>query len=90
MFWSAITIDKELKRARCKISNSKISLHHHQLPAGAQQYGLDKKKFHTILKDWLSRCNQNKRKTIAPHITLLMCCLVLLLTISLQLVESCG
>ena len=38
--------------------------------------------------DWLSRCNQNKRKTVAPHITHLMCSLVLLLTISLQLVEA--
>ena len=39
-------------------------------------------------KDWLSRCNQNKRKTVDPHITHLMCSLVLLLTISLQLVAS--
>ena len=29
--------------------------------------------FLTILKDWLSRFNQNKRKTVAPHITHLMC-----------------
>ena len=41
-----------------------------------------------ILKDWLSRCNQNKTKTVAPHITNLMCSLVLLLTISIQLVAS--
>ena len=26
--------------------------------------------FLTILKDWLSRCNQNKRKSVAPHINL--------------------
>ena len=44
--------------------------------------------FLTILKDWLSRCNQNKRKTVAPHITHLICSLVLLLTISLQLIAS--
>ena len=33
--------------------------------------------FLTILKDCLSRCNQNKRKAVAPHITHLMCYLVL-------------
>ena len=42
------------------------------------------------MKDWLSRCNQNKRKTVAPHTTHLMCSLVLLLTISLWLVEKCS
>ena len=41
------------------------------------------------MKEWLSRCKQNKRKTVAPHIPHLMCSLVLLLTISLQLVASC-
>ena len=39
---------------------------------------------------WLSRFNQNKRKTVAPNITHLMCSLVLLLTISLQPVASCS
>ena len=34
------------------------------------------------------RCNQNKKKTVALHITHLMCCLALLLRISLQLVAS--
>ena len=42
------------------------------------------------MRDWLSSCNQNKRKTVAPHITHLMCSLVLLLTISLRLVASCN
>ena len=40
------------------------------------------------MKDWLTRCNQNKR-TVLPHITPhLMCSLVLLLTIPLQLVAK--
>ena len=42
------------------------------------------------MKDWLSRCNQNKRKTVALRITHLMWSLVLLLTIFLWLVESCS
>ena len=44
--------------------------------------------FLTILKDWLSACNQNKKKTVAAHITYLLRSLLLLLTISLQLVDS--
>ena len=40
------------------------------------------------MKDRLSRCNQNKWKEVAPHITHLMCSSVLLLTISLQLVAA--
>ena len=40
------------------------------------------------MKGWQYRFNQNKRKTVAPRITHLMCSLVLLLTISLQLVAS--
>ena len=44
--------------------------------------------FLTILKDWLSRCKRNKRKTIAPHIIQLMCFLLWQWTISLQLVPS--
>ena len=40
------------------------------------------------MKDWLSRCNQNKRKTVAPHVSHLICSLVLLLTISFQLFAS--
>ena len=46
--------------------------------------------YDTILKDWLSRCKQNKTKTVAPHITNLMCSLQLLLTISFQLVRRYG
>ena len=42
------------------------------------------------MKDWLSRYNQNKRKTVVSHITHLICSLVLLLTISLRLIESCS
>ena len=64
-------------------SNSKICLHHNQLPAREQQDWANKKNFHTILKDWLSRCNHNKRKTVASHITHLMRSLALLLTIPL-------
>ena len=45
-------------------------------------------KFLTILKDRLSRCNQNKRKTAAPHVTHILCSLVLLLTTSFQLLAS--
>ena len=41
-----------------------------------------------MLKDWLSNCSQKKRKAVAPHVTHLMCSLVLLLAISLQLVAS--
>ena len=42
------------------------------------------------MKDWLSRCNQTKEKNWLHsfHITRLMCSLVLLLTISSQLVAS--
>ena len=40
------------------------------------------------MKDWLFRCNHNKRKTVAPHITHLNCSLLLLLTVSFQLVAS--
>ena len=36
----------------------------------------------------LSRCNQNKRKTVPPHIIYLICSLVSLRIISLQLVEA--
>ena len=42
------------------------------------------------MKDWLSRWNHNKRKTVDQHITHLMWSLVLLLTISLRLAESCS
>ena len=41
-----------------------------------------------ILKDWLSRCYQNKRKKVAPHVTHLICSLVLLFTISLKLITN--
>ena len=44
--------------------------------------------FPTLLKNWLSNCNQAKRKIVVPHITHLMFSLLLLLTISLQLVVS--
>ena len=46
------------------------------------------KSFLTFLKDLLYRCNQNKRKTVASYITNLICSLLLLLTISLQLVAN--
>ena len=36
------------------------------------------------MTDQLSRCNQNKRKTVALHISHLICSLILLLTISVQ------
>ena len=54
----------------------------HQKRTGWGRYNLL-----TTLKGWLSRCNQNKRKTVAPHITHL-CSLLLLLTISSKLVAS--
>ena len=46
--------------------------------------------YNTILKDWLSRCDQNETNTIAPHFTHLMCSLLLLHTISLQVVARYG
>ena len=55
-----------------------------------QQQDCMGKILHTILKDWLSICNQNKSNTVAPHITHLICSSVLPLTISLRLVESCS
>ena len=45
------------------------------------------KNFLTVLRDQLSRCNQNK-KTVLPHISYLMCSSLLLLTTSSQLVAS--
>ena len=51
------------------------------------QVETDKKNLYTILKDWLSRSNENKIKAAAPHITHLMCSLVLLHIVSLRLVE---
>ena len=51
------------------------------------QVETDKQNLHRILKDWLSRCNENKIKAVAPHITHLMCSLVLLHIMSLRLVE---
>ena len=50
----------------------KVCLHYH--PARREQPGSIN--FLTILKDWLSSCNQNRRKTVAPHITHLICSLV--------------
>ena len=35
--------------------------------------GKGRKNFLTILKEFLSTCNQNKTKTVAPQITHLMC-----------------
>ena len=46
------------------------------------------KNFLTILKDWLSRYNKNKRKTVSRHITHLMSFLLKLLTISSQLASQ--
>ena len=45
--------------------------------------------FATVLKDWLSRCNSNKRKIVALHITHLMYSLILLLSISLLFIFAC-
>ena len=39
---------------------------------------------------WLSRCNQNKTKTVPLYVTHLMCSLLLILLISLQLVAHYG
>ena len=43
-----------------------------------------------VNESWLSRCNQNKTKTVVLHITHLMWSLLLLLTMSLQLVANFG
>lgn len=45
--------------------------------------------FATVLKNWLSRCNSNKRKIVALHITHLMYSLILLLSISLLFIFAC-
>ena len=67
-------------------SNFKVCLHHHSSQEREKpEDGVDKIYFKEIYKDWLSRCNQNKLKTVALHITHLMCSLVLLLTISFYL-----
>ena len=56
------------------------------LPARKEQHRMGQ--FLTTLKGWLSSCNQNKRKTVTPHITHLIYSLVFLLTISLLLVAN--
>ena len=42
------------------------------------------------MKDWLSICNENKRKNLVPYINHLLYFSVLLLTISLQLIARCS
>ena len=53
------------------------------LPARKEQHRMGQINFLTILKGWLSSCNQNKRKTVATHITHLIYSLVFLFTNSL-------
>ena len=59
----------------------KVCLHHHQQEKSSRMGQIS---FLIILKDRLSWCSQNKRKTVATHTIHLMRSLVLLLKISLQ------
>ena len=72
------------------VSNFKVCLYHNPTAckSSKEKVGWGRENFLTVLKDWLSRCNQNKTKTVTSHMTHLMCPLVLLFTISLQLVKK--